>query len=53
MIDMTPGGLDGPPKREGRVAFFAGLLIGMTSVALVFVAMAWAIAWMITNFPGA
>lgn len=53
--DNSPGSPDGPPKvpLASRLGFAAGILI--TGVALTFalVGMVWAIAWMITNFPGA
>ena len=51
--DNSPGSPDGPPKQSpanvlGKITGFAVATIGLVFVV---VAMVWATAWMITNFP--
>lgn len=52
--DNRPGSPDGPPASDEPN--LAGKIIGSACVAipviLVLVAMVWAIAWLITHFPG-
>lgn len=58
-IDTSPGSPDGPPLEEPErttAGEYVGRALGVSilAVALVFtvVAMVWAIAWMVTHFPG-
>lgn len=58
MIDFKPGGPDGPPaiERPGlwsrAIGPAIGTIVAAVGIGLIVVAMLWAIAWMITNFPG-
>lgn len=56
-IDTSPGSLDGPPVEEKlTIGDLVGRAIGvgivLVAIAFLATAMVWAIAWMITHFPG-
>lgn len=56
MIDVTPGGLDGPPIEPKTPLLvilqrvLGGIIVGIP-IVLMLVAMVWAIVWLATHFP--
>lgn len=47
-----PGTLDGPPKsRPSLPAKIVGSFCVAIPIVLILVAMVWAVAWLIVNFP--
>lgn len=57
MIDTSPGSPDGPPVEPkdtiwAKAGFVLGISIVLLAIAFSVVGMAWAIAWMVTHFPG-